>query len=436
VAAVLVALLAVGGGYYFFVAQAQAAVAAPAALVVFTEKVRVDGRPGTPGQPLNAGSTATTDHTGHAAIQFPDGSSTRMAPDTSVTVTAVQLQKDGSVQSISVQQKFGRTLTNVQHLVSGATFQVAGHSVSASVRGTQFEVLVRPDHTNLIKVFDGTVKVTGSTTATLTAGQQIDADANGRLSNQRAIQPDLQDPFPVLAQCTKTVSSATTPGTMQSASGDNLSTGQTAEADYSSPGGAVSVALCYSGSVMTLDVIDPNGTDHPSRQSGRQLQVNLNGPPGRYRAIVHAITVPGREPYAVSFASNAPCAPGNVDTATVVRQTLSNADLARGLQASGAGGITLAVQGTSSTSARIYYNSSLGGFPISWTIDFYAATPNLGAVITQVSIRGVNVTAQVVSKLTSVTGASISSIPSAFTVDRVYSCIGPGGDMMLIEGHH
>jgi hypothetical protein len=327
-------------------------------------------------------------------------------------------------------------LTNVQHLVSGATFQVAGHSVSASVRGTQFEVLVRPDHTNLIKVFDGTVKVTGSTTATLTAGQQIDADANGRLSSQRAIQPDLQDPFPVLAQCTKTVSSGTTPGTMQSASGDNLSTGQTAEADYSSPGGAVSIALCYPGSVMTLDVIDPNGTHHPSRQSGRQLQVNLNGPPGRYRAIVHAITVPGGEPYAVSFASTAPCAPGNVDTANVVRQTLSNAALARGLQASGAGGITLEVQGTSSTSARIHYNSSLGGFPISWTIDFYAATPNLGAVITQVSIRGVNVTAQVVSKLTSVTGASISSIPSAFTIDRVYSCMGPGGDMMVIEGHH
>ena len=434
--AVLVALLAVGGGYYFFAAQAQAAVAAPAALVVFTQKVNVDGKPGTPGQQLNAGNTATTDHTGHAAIQFPDGSSTRMAPDTSVTVTAVQLQKNGSVQSISVQQKVGRTLTNVQHLISGATFQVAGHSVSASVRGTQFEILVRPDHTNLIKVFEGTVKVTGSTTATLAAGQQIDADANGRLSNQRAIQPDAQDPFPVLAQCTKAVSSDTTPGTMQSASGDHLATGQTAEADYSSPGGTVSVVLCYPGSVMTLDVIDPNGTDHPSRQSGRQLQLSLTGPPGRYRAIVHALSAPGGEPYAVSFASTAPCAPGNVDNGTAVRQTLSNADLTRGLQQSGAGDVTLEVQGTSSTSARIYYNSSFGGFPISWTIDFYAATPNLGAVITQISIRGVNLTAQVVSRLTSATGASISSIPSSFTVDRVYSCTGADGAMMVIEGHH
>src|SRR5712692_8379205 len=252
VAAVLVALLAVGGAYYFFVAQAQAAVAAPAALVLFTQKVTVDGRQGTPGQQLNAGSTASTDHTGHAAIQFPDGSSVRMAPDTSVTVTAVQLQKNGNVQSISVQQKVGRTLTNVQHLVSGATFQVSGHSVSASVRGTQFEVLVRTDHTNLIKVFDGTVKVTGSTTATLTAGQQIDADANGRLSNQRAIQPDPQDPFPVLAQCSRAATAGANPGTVQSASGDRLATGQSAEVDYSSPGGTVTVALCYPGSLMSL----------------------------------------------------------------------------------------------------------------------------------------------------------------------------------------
>jgi hypothetical protein len=138
----------------------------------------------------------------------------------------------------------------------------------------------------------------------------------------------------------------------------------------------------------------------------------------------------------VSFASTAPCAPDNVESGTAVRQTLSNADLARSLQQSGAGGITLEVQGTSPTSARIYYNSSLGGFPISWTVDFYSATPNLGAVITQVSVRGVNVTAQVIARLTSATGASISSIPSAFTVDRVYSCNGSGGDMMVIEGHH
>jgi hypothetical protein len=41
----------------------------------------------------------------------------------------------------------------------------------------------------------------------------------------------------------------------------------------------------------------------------------------------------------------------------------------------------------------------------------------------------------VISRLSSL-GGSITSIPSDFSVDRVYSCKGPGGDgMMVIEGH-
>ncbi len=97
--------------------------------------------------------------------------------------------------------------------------------------------------------------------------------------------------------------------------------------------------------------------------------------------------------------------------------------------------MTLAVQGTSPTSARVYYYSSIGGMTISWTVVFYAATPNLGAVITQVTVRGINITTQVVSRLTSAAGSSITAIPSDFTVDRVYSCKGPQGGMMVIEGH-
>src|SRR5207245_4810913 len=116
-----------------------------------------------------------------------------------------------------------------------------------------------------------------------------------------------------------------------------------------------------------------------------------------------------------------------------VRQTLSPSQLQQGLKDSG---ITLKVQGTSPTSARIYYYSNLGGTEVSWTVLFYAATPNLGAVITQVTVRGVNVTTQVVTNLSSFGGHAISSIPSGFIVDRVYSCAALTGDkMMVVEGH-
>ena len=436
-AIVLVVLLVFGGGYYFFILQAQAAVPAPAALQVISTPVDVDTNNGAnfhtarPGQELTAGNSVRTGDQGHAAIQFPDGSYVRMSPNTTVTVTAAQLSHDGNLQSASLSQKVGRTFTNVQHLVSGASFQVGGHSVSASVRGTQFEVLVRANQTNLIKVFDGTVKVTGTTTATLTAGQQIDADANGRLSGQGLIKPEAADPYALEAQCARTVSAGTNPGTVQTSTGEGLATGQSAEADYSSPGGTLSFALCYPGSLMTLTVIDPSGATHTSRQSSRPVQGNLSGPPGRYRAIVRAEDVPGGEPWAISFATNSSCSAESVDTAGFVRQTISNDQISQALASSG---VTLQVQGTSPASARVSYYSDLGGVPISWTVIFYAATPNLGLVLTQVTVRGINLTTQVASKLSSAIGQSLT-FPTDFTVDRVYSCKGSGGGVMVVEGH-
>ena len=437
VVVLLVVLLTVGGGYYFFVVQAQAAVTAPASLTVINQPVDVDQRPGLPGEALGEGNTVHTGAGGHAGIHFPDGSFVRMSPDTTVTVTASQLQKDGTLQSAGVVQKIGRTFSSVQHLASGASFKVGGHSVSAQVRGTEFEVLVRSNGSNLIKVFDGAVTVSGITNATVKAGEQIDADANGRLSNQRPIQPDVQDPFPLTSQCSKAASNGNTAGTVQSSSGESLTNGQTAESTYNSAGGNLTLAFCYPGSLMHVTVTDPAGRAY-SKQGVAPLIIRIpNGPAGIYRAVVTALDVPpSGEAYALSFATDAACTAGNVDSGTAVRQTLSNAQIQKALTDSGTTGVTLQVRGTSPTSARVFYYSNLGGLPLSWTIDFYAATPNLGAVITQVTVQGINVTTQVISRLGSF-GSSITSMPTGFSVDRVYSCSGPGGDgMMVIEGHH
>ena len=437
---VIVAALLLGSGYFFLVAQAQAGVAAPAALLVFSTPVDVGHndsgyKPASSGQSLDAGSSVRTGETGRATIQFPDGTLTRMSPNTTVTVQAAQLSNGGQLKSATLLQKVGRTLSVVQHLTGGANFNVGGHAVSAEVRGTEFEVLVRGDGSNLIKVFDGTVKVSGKTTATLTAGQEIDADKNGTLSAPRGIRPDIQDPYQLIAQCERAVSGGgNSPGTVQVSTGDNLATGQTAESDYQSGGGVVSVALCYPGSFMTLAVTDPNGTVHASRQSGSPVTAHIDGPPGLWRGLVRAVNVPGGEPWAVAWATNSVCGGDKVDTGSVVREVLTNAQLSSGLADSGTTGVTIQVQGVSSSSARIYYYSNVGGIEISWTIDFYAATPNLGWVLTQITVRGVNITTQIMDRLTAA-GASISSIPTDYIVDRVYSCVGPDGNTMVIEGH-
>src|ERR1700724_3921460 len=261
---IVLVLLLVGGGWYFFVVQAQAGIPAPAALMVFNAPVDVGQndsgyRTAVPGEALSAGRSVRTGRGGRAAIQFPDGSFVRMSSDTIVTVTAAQLNENGSLQSAGVAQKIGRTFSNVQHLISGANFKVGGPSVTAEVRGTQFEVLVRANGTNKIWVFVGTVTVTGKTAATLIAGQEIDADAEGNLSNQRSNQFETQDPFPLAAQCSGAAGSGNNAGTAQSSISDSIATGQTEQHVYDSPGGNLTVALCYPGSLMSVAVTDPSG---------------------------------------------------------------------------------------------------------------------------------------------------------------------------------
>jgi hypothetical protein len=436
IAVIVVVLLLVGGGYWFFVAQASAAVNAPATLVVFTQPVTVDSNPAIAGQALNPGNVVQTQEGGRAGIQFPDGSYMRMSPNSTVTVTAVQLQKNGNLQSVSLSQKIGRTFVNVQKLVSGATFQVGGHSVSAQVRGTQFEMLVRNNGTNLIKVFEGTVKVAGKTTVTLSAGQEVDVAADGTVGAPRPITSDPKDPYPLAAQCAQSVSSGTTAGTSQTTSSDNIATGQTQEVGYDSSGGTMKVALCYPGSLMTITVIDPTGVQHPTRTSSRPAQLTFSGPAGHYRAIIRAVDAPGGEAFAVSFATDAPCTSAPVDTNNIVRQTLSNSQISTLLATHGVNGVTIQVKGASQTSARVIYFSTIGGTKLSWTIDFYAATPSLGAVITEVTVQGINVTTQVITTLSSFGNVSLSSIPSGYSVDRVYSCTATDGDtLMVVEGH-
>jgi hypothetical protein len=187
---------------------------------------------------------------------------------------------------------------------------------------------------------------------------------------------------------------------------------------------------------MTITVIDPSGGQHTTRTASRPVLINFTGPAGHYKAIVRAVDAPGGEAFAVSFATDAPCTSAPVDSNGIVRQTLSNSQISKLLATNGINGVTIQVQGTSPTSARVIYFSNIGGTPISWKIDFYAATPKLGAVITEVTVNGINVTTQVITSLSSFGGVSVSSIPSGYEVDRVYSCTAPDSDtLMIIEGH-
>src|SRR6266850_734831 len=168
----LVVVLIVAAGFFWLSTAASAATNAAASLTVFQPSTMVAHSGGgfltaTTGAVINPGDSIKTDSKGRAAIQLPDGTLTRLAGGTEITLTSAHFAKSGNLHDVSILQKVGRTFTNVQHLVSGASFKVAGQSATASVRGTKFEVVIKADGTMIVKLFEGVLDLDGKNHITL-----------------------------------------------------------------------------------------------------------------------------------------------------------------------------------------------------------------------------------------------------------------------------
>src|SRR6202521_2016576 len=174
----------VGGGIFWLNQSAQAAVNVSATLTVYQPAASVAHggsayAAALTGAQIQAGDSVKTDTKGRASIQLPDGTLTRLASDTEIKLDAAHFTKSGTLRDAKITEKVGRTLTSVEHLVAGATFQVAGQSAVASVRGTRFEAYVKADGTMIIKLFDGELDFDGKNHVHLHAGQQATADPQG-----------------------------------------------------------------------------------------------------------------------------------------------------------------------------------------------------------------------------------------------------------------
>src|ERR1700730_1243761 len=280
----VIIVLIVGGALYWLNSAAQAATNAVATLTVFQPSVSVARNGGaylnsSTGTIVQAGDGVKTDTKGRGAIQLPDGTVTRLASDTEITLTSAHFSKSGNLHDVSITEKLGRTLTNVQHLVSGATFKVAGQSAVSSVRGSKFEVLVKADGTMLVKLFEGQLDFDGKNHVHLVAGQQATADPQGNVGNPGPIQPDPTDPFGPQLAASDAISSGTTPGTEQDYVGTPIHNGETQAYTYSfAGGGLVKAALGYPGSVMSLTVEAPDNQKYSGSGASPIVVVVINAP--------------------------------------------------------------------------------------------------------------------------------------------------------------
>jgi hypothetical protein len=439
----VVFVLIVGAAYYgLIVRPAQAATNAVATLTVFQPNVSVARNGGaylnaTTGTVVQAGDGVKTDTKGRGAIQLPDGTLTRLASDTEITLTSAHFSKAGNLQDVSITEKLGRTLTTVQHLVSGATFKVAGQSAVASVRGTKFEVLVKADGTMLVKLFEGQLDFDGKNHVHLIAGQEATADAQGNVGNPVGppLPPDPDDPFgPQLAASDSIGPPGTTAGTEQDFVGPPIHNGETQAYTYSFAGdGLVKAALGYPGSAMQLKIMSPDGQSYTGSGASPIVVVVPNAPPVIYTLTIIGVSglgTNGEEPF-LSVAALEPCTSANVHANGAVREGFTPQDLVNAIQVSGLSNLKLTIVGSSLAGAVINGSGTYDGVGWSGTVVLAMHGGALEIVPVGATVFNVSVPAQqIVQQIGSAIGQDPTNINPGFVVDRLFTCSG----VLLIDG--
>jgi hypothetical protein len=432
-------VLIVGAALFWLNSAAQASVNVSATLTVFRPAVSVQrgsgvSAPAATGATIQPGDSVKTDATGRAAIGLPDGTLTRLASGTEVKLDSAHFTKSGQLHDVKLLQKIGRTLSNVQHLVSGATFQVAGQSATASVRGTRFEVIVNQDGSMVVKLFQGQLDFDGLNHIHLVAPQQATADPQGNIGPAGPIQPDPNDPFGPEQLASDAVNVGTTPGTEQDSVGAPLHNGEQQTYTYSyAGGGLVKAALGYPGSLMRLEVDAPDGSKYPKTGPPPIVVVVNNGPPGIYNIIVTGISglgSSGEEPF-LAVASVEPCASSNIAQNGAVRRSYTSQDLSGAVQVSGLANLSLTIFGASLAGAIVNASGTYNG--VSWTgsVVIVAHGGVLQITALGATIFGLNVPAQqVAQQIASVIGQDPSNLNPGFKVDRLFTCNG----VLMIDG--
>src|SRR5438309_9619555 len=440
IVALLIIMLLVGAAAFWLNTSAAAATNAVATLTVFQGVTSVAHGAGAyanaaTGAVVQAGDSIKTDAKGRAAIQLPDGTLTRLASNTELTLTSAHFGKDGNLHDASITQKIGRTFTNVQHLVSGATYKVSGQSATATVRGTKFEVYIKADGTMVAKLFVGKLDFDGVNHVHLIAPQQATSDPHGNIGPAGPIQPDPDDPFGAEMAASDATSHGTTPGTEQDFIGPPLHNGEQQQYAYSfAGGGLVKAALGYPGSAMKLDVKAPDGQIY-SKFGASPIVVTINhGPAGIYTILVTGVSglgVNGEAPF-VSVAALEPCTSANLMLNRAVRRGLTSQDLESNVQVSGVSNLKLMVVGDSLAGATITGTGTFNGASWTGTVVLLKHGDGLAVVAVGATAFGLSVPAeQIMSQIGSTVGQDPSNIGVGFVVDRVFTCSG----VIIIDGH-
>ncbi len=437
---VFVVLLIVAGLLVWVNVSAQAAVGASAVLTVYLPATSVEHgsggtfAPATTGSPVQSGDSVQTDAKGRAALMLPDGTFTRLASGTTITLDSAHFSRSGSLHDSKLAQQIGRTFTNVRHLVSGATFQVAGKSATATVRGTKFEVYITKDGSMTVKLFEGTLDFDGKNHVHLTAGEQATADPGGTIGAAGPIQADPNDPFGPDLAASNAVAAGTTPGTEQDYIGTPLHDGEQQQFTYSyAGGGLVKASVGYPGSSMKLTVQAPDNSTYSKTGSSPIVVVVNSAPGGIYRVVVSGVSglgAAGEAPF-VAVASVETCAGADVEQLGAVHRGYVAKDLAGAVQVSGLSNLNLSVNSNSVSGATLTGTGTYDGIGWSGTVVLVPRNGLLDIMAVSATVFGLSVPGQqIVQQIGSAIGQDPSTVNPGFTVDRLFTC----NSVLIVDG--
>lgn len=438
-----IVVLIIAGVLVWLNMAAQAAVDASGSLTVYqpvTSLAHGSGAasPAQTGAGVRAGDTVATDAKGLAGVALPDGTLTRLAKNTSITFDSAHFAKNGMLHDVSLTQQIGRTFTNVQHLVTGASFDVHARAATASVRGTKFEVLIAADGTMTVKVFKGTVVLhNSSASVTILQGQQATASPNGTISQPIPIVPDPNDPFGPAVGASDAVSGDTTPGTEQDYIGAPLHDGEEQTYTYSYAGGSsVEASLGYPGSSMKLTLKSPDGVARSA--TGKLPFVRRDGAPaGIYTVVVDGVSglgAAGEEPF-VAVASIEQCASTETEQNGAIHRGYTAQDLITAVQQSGQvpglSNLRLSFGADATAGAVITASGAYNGVGFSGSVVLTASGGVLDIMPTSGTIFGMSVPAQqLVQEIAATIGQDPSHVSPGFTVDRLFTC----SSVLVVDG--
>jgi ferric-dicitrate binding protein FerR (iron transport regulator) len=123
------------------------------------------------GAPLGKGDQIVTDPGARLEITLSSGTVLRIGESTRMTLGDSVPQK-----KFSAKLWLGNVWAKVHKLISGETFEVETENAVAGVRGTEFRVEVAPGQEDLLRVYEGEVKVAahdGKWTHSVKPGQEL-----------------------------------------------------------------------------------------------------------------------------------------------------------------------------------------------------------------------------------------------------------------------